>query len=89
MDFSGESLVDFTPFELWLVCFRSVGLLCTVIVVLFMQNVDLKQLPMITGNVETYFCRCATNADCRLADWQVSEINIVVKFSNRFCIPKL
>ena len=43
--FQENSLVDFTPFELWLVCFRSVGLLCTVIVVLFMQNVDLKQLP--------------------------------------------
>ena len=23
--------------------------------------------------------RCATNADCRLADWQVNEVNIVVK----------
>ena len=32
---------------------------------------------------------CATNADCRLADWQVNEINIVVKWSNRFSIPKL
>ena len=32
---------------------------------------------------------CATNADCRLADWQVNEVNIVVKYSNRFPIPKL
>ena len=33
--------------------------------------------------------QCATNADCRLADGQVNEINIVVKCSNRFPIPKL
>ena len=26
--------------------------------------------------------------DCRLADWQVNEVNIVVKCSNRFPIPK-
>ena len=36
-----------------------------------------------------FFCRCATNADCRLGDWQVNEVNIVVKCSNRFPIPKL
>ena len=36
-----------------------------------------------------FFRRCATNADCRLADWQVNEVNIVVKCSNRFPIPKL
>ena len=36
-----------------------------------------------------FFCRCATNADFRLADWQVNEVNIVVKCSNRFPIPKL
>ena len=35
------------------------------------------------------FPRCATNADCRLADWQVNEVNIVVKYSNRFPISKL
>ena len=33
--------------------------------------------------------RCATNADCRLTDRQVNEVKIVVKFSNRFRIPKL
>ena len=33
--------------------------------------------------------RCATNADCRLADWRVNEVNIVVKCSNRVPIPKL
>ena len=32
--------------------------------------------------------RCATNADCRLADWPVNEVNIVLKCSNRFPIPK-
>ena len=31
---------------------------------------------------------CATNGDCRLADWQVSKVNIVVKCSNRFPIFK-
>ena len=35
------------------------------------------------------FLRCSTNADCRLADWQVNEVKIVVKYSNRFPIPKL
>ena len=33
--------------------------------------------------------RCATNADCRLTDWQVNEVKIFVKCSNRFRIPKL
>ena len=33
--------------------------------------------------------RCATNVDCILTDWQVNEVNIVVKCSNRFRIPKL
>ena len=33
--------------------------------------------------------RCATNADCRLAYWQVNEVNIVVKCFNRFPITKL
>ena len=28
--------------------------------------------------------RCATNSDCRLADWQVNEVDIDVKCSNRF-----
>ena len=32
---------------------------------------------------------CAKNADCRLADWQVNEVNIVVKCSNRLSRPKL
>ena len=32
--------------------------------------------------------RCATNADCRLADWKVNEVNIVLKCCNRFPIPK-
>ena len=32
---------------------------------------------------------CATNADCRLADRQVNEINIVVKCSNRVSIPNI
>ena len=32
---------------------------------------------------------CATNADCRLPDWQVNEVNIVVKCFNRFPISKL
>ena len=33
--------------------------------------------------------RCATKADCRLADWQVNEqINIVVICSNRFFISE-
>ena len=31
---------------------------------------------------------CASNADCRLANWQVNEVNIVVKCSNGFPIPK-
>ena len=30
--------------------------------------------------------RCVTNADCRLADWQVNEVNIVVKCFNRLPI---
>ena len=33
--------------------------------------------------------RCATNVDCRPTDWQVNEVKIVVKCSNRFRIPKL
>ena len=32
--------------------------------------------------------QCATNVDCRLANWQVNKVNIVVKCSNRFPIPK-
>ena len=32
--------------------------------------------------------RCAINVDCRLADWQVNGVNIAVKCSNRFSIPK-
>ena len=32
---------------------------------------------------------CVTNTDCTLADWQVNEVNIVVKCLNRFPIPKL
>ena len=28
--------------------------------------------------------QCETNADCRLTDWQVKEVNIVVKCFNRF-----
>ena len=32
--------------------------------------------------------QCATNVDCRLANWQVNEVNIVVKCSNRFPFPK-
>ena len=33
--------------------------------------------------------RFATNADCRLADWQVNDqVNIVVICSNRFFIPE-
>ena len=32
---------------------------------------------------------CATNTDCRLAGWQVSEVNIVMKCSHRFPISKL
>ena len=32
---------------------------------------------------------CATNADCRLADWQVNDqVNIVVICANRFFIPE-
>ena len=31
----------------------------------------------------------ASNVDCILTDWQVNEVNIVVKYSNRFPIPKL
>ena len=27
---------------------------------------------------------CATNTDCRLSDWQVNRVNIVVKCPNRF-----
>ena len=35
------------------------------------------------------FNRCATNADCRLADWQVNDqVNIVVICANRFFIPE-
>ena len=37
----------------------------------------------------THTTWCATNAGCRLADWQVIEVNIIVKSSNRFPIPKL
>ena len=33
--------------------------------------------------------QCATNADCRLADWQVNEENIVVKCFDGFSKPKL
>ena len=33
--------------------------------------------------------QCASNVDCILTDWQVNEVNIVVKCSNRFPIPKL
>ena len=33
--------------------------------------------------------QCVTKTDCRLANWQVSEVNVVVKCSNRFLIPKL
>ena len=32
--------------------------------------------------------RCATNADCRLADWQVNEENLVVECFDRVPIPK-
>ena len=32
---------------------------------------------------------CATNADCRLAEWQVNnQVNIVVICSNGFFIPE-
>ena len=31
---------------------------------------------------------CTTNTDCRLSDWQVNGVNIVVKCPNRFHIPK-
>ena len=37
----------------------------------------------------TQSVRCATNADCRLADWQVNEVNIVLNVLNTFSIPKL
>ena len=33
--------------------------------------------------------QCVTNTDCRLVNWQVNEVKIVVKCSNRFLIPKL
>ena len=35
--------------------------------------------------------QCATDTDrgCILTDWQVNEVNIVVKCSNRFRNPKL
>ena len=33
--------------------------------------------------------QCAANVDCLLTDWQVNEVNIVVKCSNRFPLPKL
>ena len=33
--------------------------------------------------------QCTSNVDCILTDWQVNEVNIVVKYSNRFPIPKL
>ena len=32
--------------------------------------------------------QCATNVDCRLANWQVNEVNIVVKCSTRFPFHK-
>ena len=32
---------------------------------------------------------CATNIDYILTDWKVNEVNIVVKCSNRFPLPKL
>ena len=32
---------------------------------------------------------CASNVGCILTDWQVNEVNIVVKYSNIFPIPKL
>ena len=33
--------------------------------------------------------RCATNTDCRLADWPVNnQVNIVVLCSKRFFIPE-
>ena len=44
-------------------------------------------LPKLVYKMVTGRTRCATNADCRLADWQLNEINIVVKCSNRFSIP--
>ena len=42
-----------------------------------------------TDHLERHVLRRATNADCRLADWQVIEVNIVVECFNRFSTPKL
>ena len=33
--------------------------------------------------------QCGTNADCRPADWQVNEENLVVECFNRVPIPKV
>ena len=43
---------------------------------------------LCTWRAITAGTRCATNADCRLTDWQVNEVNIVVKCPIRFRIPK-
>ena len=48
--------------------------------------------PFNRYKVHFVFCvafPCVTNADCRLAYWQVSKVNIVVKCSNRFPINKI
>ena len=36
-----------------------------------------------------FLIRCATNADCRLAGWQVNEENFVVECFKRVPIPKV
>ena len=45
--------------------------------------------PLCTWRAIMAGTRCASNVDCILTDWQVNEVNIVVKYSNRFPIPKL
>ena len=45
--------------------------------------------PLCTWRAIMVGTPCASNVDCILTDWQANEVNIVVKYSNRFPIPKL
>ena len=44
-------------------------------------------VPSILLKLSSYWC--VTNTDCRLADWQVNVVKIVMKCFNRFLMPKL
>ena len=40
-------------------------------------------------NCGSFHARCAANADCRLADWQVNEENFVVECFKGVPVPKV